>query len=343
MNSEVKICDIEKIVEIYNLFPENVKKDIHDLSIKISDKNNSSETNVLYNIIRYRCPKINFFHKNFPFNDYTKFYAENSLGDRLYLLKFIGISKKQNVFLTYSVKKEEKKPSNEELLNLKNYEYKNSNGRKKFRVLKWDSDKNINNEIRGWRECLENNIVCPDVELSYKFCGLTCISMKILSKIKYDNVKNFVNIGVQMLNVLQKFHKFGCHSDIKPDNIMCERVENNQRKTYKNIYYLIDMGGVSLERLEHGYKRRGWTDQYVLQPVERKKDNIITPKIDLMELGVTLNLIYNECNGIKVDRKDYKIIKTNSPIHEFIECIMSYDTVNDEIYDQLKLILLKNI
>lgn len=344
MDNRVDKNNFDKLQELYRFFPEDARKEISELADKYIETHNidiTEKKHVICNIIRYRSSKVKFF-KFIPCIDYTKFYAENSNGDRLYFIKNIGLTRKQNVFLTYSVKNDEHKPTDGFLRNLKDYEYKNSTGRECFKVIKWGTDKEMSNEIKGWKYCINNTIPNPSVDMSYNFFGIQCVTMKILSTIKFDNENNYIDVGIQILSILKIFHTYGCHSDIKPSNIMCERIELHEKKKYMHKYYLIDMGGMTCDRYEHGYKRRSWTWDYVTQEIKKGEINIITPKIDLLELGITLSIIYHKCIGNDLEKKDYKSIKVTNPLYSYVEYANKLNDVCENDYEVLKNMLLKN-
>lgn len=311
-----------QLYEMYRLLPDDFKKELNERSKK--------DRLIVYNYIRTHSYKI---FKNYPFTygDKTKYYAENKNGDRLYLLKFLGVSVNQNVYLSYLIKSDERLPTNN-FLNDCLSDLSNS----RIYVIKWDVDRHSIYEINIWRKYLEQNLPDPKIKTNFKFLGYNSIVMKLLSKIKIENKNTYVILGCQILDILRKIHRFGCHSDIKPDNIMCEKING------KTIYYLIDMGGVSIRKEGNGYHRRAWSTRYTSQ--NDKQSNVITYKHDLIELGYTLNIVYSKCNNISINSNEYRYLIPNSPVWKYMEYVenLSKKNRNEKIYEDLKNILKKN-
>lgn len=79
-----------------------------------------------------------------------------------------------------------------------------------------------------------------------------------------------------VLRQLQILHKFGCHSDIKPENIM----------RHGTSFTLIDFGAVSTTKKGLGYIRLAWS---YTSTQTMYKGCVITPKHDVMELLLTVH------------------------------------------------------
>ena len=286
-----------QVKDIYNLLPNDIRTELKNLA-----KDFKYKYMLILNYVRvHRLSLLD----NYPFGygDPMQYYAENSKGEKLYLSNYLGISDDQNV-----------------------YKVRDKNGN--FSVIKWTPEKNNENKI--WKEYLKHKLPNPGVKLDYKFLGFECTVLNLLHKI--DGC-DYIELGCQIINILKYFHRFGCHSDIKPDNIMKDPKENK--------YYLIDMGGVSTERKKYGYIRECHSPRYTCQDMENDDVNIITYKHDLIELGFTLNLIYCDNNGIFLDKDDYRYILENTPIWKYMSFVEKLDKENrdERNYDKLKELL----
>lgn len=96
-------------------------------------------------------------------------------------------------------------------------------------------------------------------------------------------------VGRQILRQLRYLHRYGCHSDIKPPNIM-KRKRKGGKGRYD--YFLIDYGGVATVPLKEGYKRWIWTEKWSSQE-PHVKNQVITPTQDFIELAYVMRVIQN--------------------------------------------------
>ena len=213
-----------QLKNILNLYPKETIKFLYK-------KADNDEITVL-NYIRSHNPKSYLEDLPFTYGDLTKYYGENDKNDRVYLLKSLGISKDQNVYMCYLRKNGEKEPTHEFLYNLSKFKDENNN---RLLVIKWETDKHCKRELKGWRLYLSQNLPNPGVKLNFKIFGYYAIVMRLLKPVNIRNKLTYVDMGCQILSILQKLHRVGCHADIKPDNIMYEN------KNGRIIYYLIDM------------------------------------------------------------------------------------------------------
>jgi hypothetical protein len=333
-----------QLKNIYTTLPSEVRKKLKIYTRQMfhqlfdNDPNSIkyvSKQMLLFNLIRYR--QASFFKDvPLPYRNYIHYFAKNDEGDKLYLLKFLGISSDQNVYLTYKVRKGEKIDHRTlQHLASQDLEYMSDDNKDRLRVIKWHDTYHMNHEIQGWLKCKEEGIPCPGIDVSYTVMGFPAIAMSLLQDIEYDNEDSYIEMGCQILDILKKFHKFGCHSDIKPDNIMCYRDGD------KITYYLIDMAGITMKQMGKGFRRRVWTPNYTSQA--KKSDTITTPWHDLIELGFTLNVVYSKCHGMKIRRRDYRRVIDGSVIDRYMELLRSYagkkTSIDDDVYDELKAIL----
>lgn len=215
-------------------------------------------------------------------------YAYNERGERLYFIKPLSIAEKQYVYLAYHFSAADQVLSTEELQGLvevwDNRKAVPVENLARYKVIKWGdrvSEKDdVEDELKIWDECKKLGIPHPCVDGSFKFCDATVMVMDPLRPIDPD-VDDYRKVGAAIVQILEKFHTFGCHSDIKPDNIMASLGPDP-------TYYLIDMGGVTTEKYEYGYKRKIWSPLYASQVYE--KNQVTTAKYDLLELGYTLGI-----------------------------------------------------
>lgn len=118
-----------------------------------------------------------------------------------------------------------------------------------------------------------------------------------------DHYDNPQKLGIHILKQLKFLHKFAVHCDIKPGNIM-KRVSYDNGKMFTS-YILIDYGGVSTEKLEHGYRRWIWSPKYTSQP-SHQRDQIATAVNDFVELGYTLRILQNWKKNHGKNEGDFK-------------------------------------
>jgi hypothetical protein len=130
----------------------------------------------------------------------------------------------------------------------------------------------------------------PCFSTAYFLWGCPVLVMAPLKSL--DSSDNEYEMAIQVIQQLRRLHRFGVHCDLKPGNIMKRILPDGTKK-----YLVIDYGGVSIERKEHGYRRWVWSPKWSSQPrrVENGgKDVIATSKNDLIELGHTMKTIQNE-------------------------------------------------
>lgn len=322
--SEEIDCNIDNELKncLLNIYNDLSKKD----KILIRKKLEEVDEDIDEKLIICHLIRQHYFNEDFLFSNPKNYYAINSSGERLYLVKFIGISDDQYIFSCYDAERENISESFiRKLRNDKNFLSSN-----RCKIIKFRLDDKMDNEFEGWNIFKSNNLPHPNVRLDYTFWKYRCLVMDPLEKISYDDRKTYIKVGVDMLDILSVFHNFGCHSDIKPDNIMKKN----------NHYYLIDMGGITTNRLEYGFRRKIWSPNYTCQ--ERKSGVITTAKHDLIELAYTLNIIYRRCHNITCKKKDYRKMVEKTKVSLFYRYITKIDkeNISPQIYEDLKRILL---
>jgi serine/threonine protein kinase len=134
-----------------------------------------------------------------------------------------------------------------------------------------------------------------------------------------------------IVSQLRKVKCRGVHSDIKPSNIMKKEGQ----------YTLIDFGGFTREKLEHGYRRWVWTEQWTSQRMHEKKQ-ITTPKHDLVELCFSIKHIQNLKSGKKSDDKNTKS-GFSGRLLKFHERVMKINPKHVKDEDYLDLLDILNI
>lgn len=193
-----------------------------------------------------------------------KIVAWNSEGDEVLVETRIGDQADQNVYMGTMTK---------------------TNGDKLKVVIKWVDSLNDypSREGKMWTQFAETCAQSPSFWTNFQLFGYTVFVIEELQPI--ERTDDFVELGVQILDQLQKLHTFGCHADLKPGNIM--------KKGDK--FYLIDMGSISTDVRGYGYTRSAHTPHFTSQTDRARQ--IITAKYDLLELGFVLNWMSYDENG----------------------------------------------
>lgn len=305
--------------DIYNLLPSSVKDKLKSLTKK-------SEYEYLFLLHYIREHSLPFLKEySFGYGNKLKYYAENRKGDRLYFINSLGICSDQNVYKAYLVRKKDKIPTEEFLNSVKDTD-------ENIRVVKWTIHENMENGI--WDMYLERGLPDPGIDTSFRYLGYECTVLKLLKNIEYNDPNVYIDLGVQILAILKDFHDFGCHSDIKPDNIL--------KSLTGNRYYLIDMGGVSTEKRGKGYFRACYSPRYTCQESDNRTrgGEIIFGLHDLVELGFSISIIYCKCNNIAIDKTTYRYIIVDSPVWKYMNEVEKLDKENIKKKDYDKLIKL---
>lgn len=206
-------------------------------------------------------------------------YAINSRGDRLYLIKSLGIQKDQDVYLGYVLPSLPSLPPIPDNYIFDVHDLQPEN----MRVVKWSeteaTDVDIEDEMNNWESLIQIGIPNPDVEFDYTLWGFPVMVMSYMEPI---DPKDWRSVGHDILDCLQILHKIGVHNDIKPDNIL--------RHPITGKYVLMDMESLTNEQLYYGYQRKAWSPNWTSQ-VKGVNDQITNPKYDLIELGYTLHYL----------------------------------------------------
>ncbi len=137
----------------------------------------------------------------------------------------------------------------------------------------------------------------PWFSTSFYFWGQPVLVLEKLEPLSpYDDE---IQLGVQIIEQLEYVHDFGCHSDIKPQNIMKRvpehygRIGRNKKYKSQDIeYFLIDYGGVAEEPLKKGYKRWIWTRKWTSQE-PHQPNQVVTMTNDFVELAYVMRAIQN--------------------------------------------------
>lgn len=182
-------------------------------------------------------------------------------------------------------------------------------------------------EIGVYEELKKSGMKLPSFDTSYHFWGYRVLSMEKLDKLNAKDDE--FELALQILDQLKHLHKFGVHSDIKPLNIMKKR----NYKTKKTIYYLIDFGGISYERLDHGYRRWIWSPNWTSQK-SHQKNQVTTMKYDFIELGYTMKHLQNLKNKNSKDACRSGFKGKLSKYMEFVQSIND-ENIPDDIHDQI--------
>jgi len=146
----------------------------------------------------------------------------------------------------------------------------------------------IQDEMANYSRLKKAGCPVPWFSTKFYFWGQPVLVLEKLEPLgPYDNE---YSLGIQILRQLRYVHRFGCHSDIKPQNIM-KRV-HDRRSNRNTEYFLIDYGGVADEPLKKGYRRWIWTRKWTCQE-PHASGQVITSMHDFIELGYVMKAIQN--------------------------------------------------
>lgn len=192
-------------------------------------------------------------------------------------------------------------------------------------VIKWyqSEKKDTNYEVSIYEKLQSMNAKLPFFISGYYFWETPVLVLEKLDPV--DTKADEIEMGIQILDQLKTVHKLCIHNDIKPGNIM--------RKG--NIYYLIDYGGVTTERLGWGFRRRVWSPKWTCQKIH-EPNQVTGPKHDFIELGYTMQYLSDSRAGIKFKRGRY-----SGKIRNYMEEVkkITSNNVKKEDYDRLISIL----
>lgn len=146
----------------------------------------------------------------------------------------------------------------------------------------------IQDEMANYSRLKKLGCPIPWFSSKFSFWGQPVLVLEKLEPLEpWDNE---YTLGIQILRQLRYVHRFGCHSDIKPQNIM-KRVDGKRSKR-NTEYFLIDYGGVADEPLKKGYRRWIWTRKWTSQE-PHVSGQVITEMHDFIELGYVMKAIQN--------------------------------------------------
>jgi len=185
-------------------------------------------------------------------------------------------------------------------------------GNKKFDIIvKMNKNKGyVEREIEIYNFLRSNNVPLLWFSTSFKLIKENILVMEKLYSVVESGAEP-KDIAIDIIDQLSHIHKFGIHSDIKPDNIMGRKHENKvfvKSSGNDYNYLLIDFGGMSMTKHEDGYLRICHTGKFTSQ---KPINNILSyPKNDLIELGYTLSYLYWKKSGVN---EKFMNFKTNFP------------------------------
>jgi hypothetical protein len=145
-------------------------------------------------------------------------------------------------------------------------------------VIKWipENPSEISWTFKRLQFAASLQIAQPWWSASYGFWGIEILAMERLYRL--DNTDDYAEVGVQILDALQKLNGHACHSDIKPDNIL---------KRLDKTYFLMDWDHISDEPYLYGFERRAFSPSWTSQVAVIHQ--VTTIKYDLLELGFTMH------------------------------------------------------
>jgi len=159
-------------------------------------------------------------------------------------------------------------------------------------AVKWSHSRDITTEYDLYVQLTKLGCKLPWVD-RYYILGQPVLVLQHLRPI--DRKDNAYYIGMKVLEQLAIIHLLGCHSDIKPQNILMEE-KANKRVTFEGDTqqpdqpYLIDLGGMTTEKLNNGFRRQIWTGAYTAQR-PHSKYQFTCAKFDFIELIFTMQAI----------------------------------------------------
>uniref|UniRef100_A0A6C0BMX2 Protein kinase domain-containing protein n=1 Tax=viral metagenome TaxID=1070528 RepID=A0A6C0BMX2_9ZZZZ len=146
----------------------------------------------------------------------------------------------------------------------------------------------IRDETSVYQSLKEDGCQVPWFRGDFYFWGQPVLVLEKLEPL--DEYDDEFKLGREIIRQLEYVHEFGCHSDIKPQNIMKRVTKKGQKRICQ--YFLIDYGGVASERLDHGYKRWIWTHKWTSQkPHAQGAERVITCTNDFVELAYVMRAI----------------------------------------------------
>ena len=235
--------------------------------------------------------------------DIHDLYAENVKGDRLYFIKCISISCGQHVYLTYLCS------------HGNDYEIYNWGNAENHRVIKWtDNPERIEQEMENWAKLKKVGVPCPVFDDRFYFCNKPVMTMQVLRSLNSGD--DYQKVGLQMLQILQKMHQIAIHCNIKPDNILADP------KTGQ--YYLIDMDHM----VDPGDRRYCFTPYFASQSCS----NRTCAEHDLVELGYTLNVLYQWNIKKDVDLHNCKEVKEPESLVKYMLIMKGCESTDDPKY-----------
>jgi serine/threonine protein kinase len=155
-------------------------------------------------------------------------------------------------------------------------------------VVKWyqSEKRDVSYESKIYARLYEAGCPTPWFSTKYRFWEDPVLVLEHLASL--DPSDDPYALGIAVLHQLTYLHKFGIHCDLKPQNIM-KRVDERDKSVK---YFVIDYGGVSLEKLEYGYRRWIWSPKWTCQP-SHQSGQVVTPVEDFIELGFVMKAIKN--------------------------------------------------
>jgi hypothetical protein len=146
-------------------------------------------------------------------------------------------------------------------------------------VVKWYQSKsrNVSYETNIYKKMRSLGAKVPWFSGKWSFWGHPVLVMEKLESLGCQD--DPVHVAVEVLKQLKILHTFGIHCDIKPGNIMRSR-------DGKDVY-LIDYGGVAIDRLGCGYRRWIWSPKWTCRKAHEKYQ-VATPYDDFRELAHTV-------------------------------------------------------
>jgi hypothetical protein len=244
---------------------------------------------------------------------------------RINFIKPLKIGKHACVMLGYF----ENKDNSLELQDYAKDIFSSTHPEKDELVIKWyqSEKRDVTFESGIYKKLSEMGCPLPYFSTNFMYWNQPVLVIEKLEEIGFDDDEKLV--GVHVIFQLFYIHKLGVHCDIKPQNIMKKRTK---KETH---YYLIDFGGLATEKFHDGYRRWLWSPKWSSQK-PHKKNQIVYPKHDLIELAFTLN--YIKTKGSDDFRNNFK-----GKLLRFVKYLRNMNnTPESKDYRNLIEILIKN-
>jgi hypothetical protein len=274
---------MSKLIKIYKEFPKPILEQLDYLDRKFPThpqierkaRHLARQENIDLKIAKFLAiyeffDTRDFFHRRF----FDGIFCSEPDGRRVYLNKKLTKKKIERVCLFKGT-----------LIN------KKDNAKPLPVIVKWyESDrKDTEYEISMYCELRQLNCKIPWFSSSYMLWKTPVLVMEPLEEITGEDDE--FEAAAQVIQELKIIHQKGIHNDIKRQNVMKRKYKPNSKRGVDKgewEYLVIDYGGMTTEKLGHGWKRSVWSPKYTCQKPHPKKPQITTQWHDFKETGIMI-------------------------------------------------------